>query len=159
MLYSALDTGNFHVIRGSPVDVWAAESYRKSHFKYQVGEKFGFGVEDFVVLVVGNSFYNELSPEYSAALYRMGPLLTKYARKKNAGESFKFLFLCGNSTAGCNDALQVVFCYACQISLPSNLPVTAISFFQMNRCVIIGYVRLGKYGLNYSMSYLLKILV
>ncbi|XP_022993256.1 uncharacterized protein LOC111489326 [Cucurbita maxima] len=106
MLYSALDTGNFHVIHGSPVDVWTAEIYKSSHFKLKLGEKLGFGIEDFVVLVVGNSFYNELSPDYAAALYRMGPLLTKFARRKNRRGSFKFVFLCGNSSNGCNDALQ-----------------------------------------------------
>lgn len=123
MLYSALDTGNFHVIHGSPADVWTAEIYMKTHFKYQLGEKLGFGVEDFIVLVVGNSFYNELSPEYAVALYRLGPLLTEFARTKNSGESFKFVFLCGNSTDGCNDALQVVFCSACHIFSFLYLPI------------------------------------
>ncbi|XP_038891990.1 uncharacterized protein LOC120081305 [Benincasa hispida] len=105
MLYSALDTGNFHVIHGSPVDVWTAEIYKKTHFKYEIGKKLGFDVEDIIVLVVGNSFYNELSPEYAVALNRLGPVLTKLPRK-NPGISFKFVFLCGNSTNGCNDVLQ-----------------------------------------------------
>ncbi|KAE8713879.1 hypothetical protein F3Y22_tig00110204pilonHSYRG00165 [Hibiscus syriacus] len=34
MLYSLVDTGNFHVIPGSPVDVWGAESYCKTHAKH-----------------------------------------------------------------------------------------------------------------------------
>lgn len=112
MLYSALDTGNFRVIHGSPVDVWTAEIYKKTHFRYQLGKKLGFGVEDIIVLVVGNSFYDELSPEYAVALNRMGPVLINLPRK-NPEVSFKFVFLCGNSTNGCNGALQVVFCYAC----------------------------------------------
>ena len=110
MLYSALDTGNFHVIQGSPVDVWSAEIYKKTHFKHELGNKLGFDVEDIVVLVVGSSFYNELSPEYAVALNRMGPVLTKLPRK-NPEVSFKFVFLCGNSTNRCNDALQVVFSF------------------------------------------------
>uniref|UniRef100_A0A0A0KWP4 Glycosyl transferase family 1 domain-containing protein n=1 Tax=Cucumis sativus TaxID=3659 RepID=A0A0A0KWP4_CUCSA len=116
MLYSALDTGNFHVIQGSPVDVWSAEIYKKTHFKHELGNKLGFDVEDIVVLVVGSSFYNELSPEYAVALNRMGPVLTKLPRK-NPEVSFKFVFLCGNSTNRCNDALQET---ASRLGLPSG---------------------------------------
>lgn len=110
MLYSELDTGNFFVIPGSPVDVWAAESYRKTHSKDQLRELSGFGKNDMVVLVVGSSiFYDDLSWEYAVAMHSIGPLLTKYARRSDAAESFKFVFLCGNSTDGYDDALQVVF--------------------------------------------------
>ncbi|XP_016900299.2 uncharacterized protein LOC103489564 [Cucumis melo] len=116
MFYSALDTGNFHVIQGSPVDVWSAEIYKKTHFKYELGKKLGFDVEDIVVLVVGSSFYNELSSEYAVALNRMGPVLTKLPRK-NPEVSFKFVFLCGNSTNGCNDALQET---ASRLGLPRD---------------------------------------
>lgn len=126
MFYSALDTGNFHVIQGSPVDVWSAEIYKKTHFKYELGKKLGFDVEDIVVLVVGSSFYNELSSEYAVALNRMGPVLTKLPRK-NPEVSFKFVFLCGNSTNGCNDALQVVFSF---LYVPIFLWLL-FSFFQM----------------------------
>lgn len=109
MLYSELDTGNFFVIPGSPVDVWAAESYSKTHTKDQLRELSGFGKNDMVVLVVGSSiFYDDLSWEYAVAMNSIGPLLTKYARRNDAAESFKFVFLCGNSTDGYDDALQVV---------------------------------------------------
>ena len=135
MLYSALDTGNFHVIHGSPVDVWTAEIYKSSHFKFKLGEKLGFGIEDFVVLVVGNSFYNELSPEYAAALYRMGPLLTEFARRKNPRGSFKFVFLYGNSSDGCNDALQVVFCYACHIFSFICVPICLVMLLSPSQII------------------------
>lgn len=109
MLYSELDTGNFFVIPGSPVDVWSAESYSKTHTKDQLRELSGFGKNDMVVLVVGSSiFYDDLSWEYAVAMNSIGPLLTKYARRNDAAESFKFVFLCGNSTDGYDDALQVV---------------------------------------------------
>lgn len=109
MLYSELDTGNFFVIPGSPVDVWAAESYSKTHAKDQLRELSGFGKNDMVVLVVGSSvFYDDLSWDYAVAMHSIGPLLTKYARRNDATESFKFVFLCGNSTDGYDDALQEV---------------------------------------------------
>ncbi|XP_006606297.1 uncharacterized protein [Glycine max] len=109
MLYSELDTGNFFVIPGSPVDVWAAESYHKTHAKEQLRELSGFGKNDMLVLVVGSSvFFDDLSWDYAVAMHSVGPLLTRYARRNDATDSFKFVFLCGNSTDGYDDALQGV---------------------------------------------------
>lgn len=109
MLYSVLDTGNFFVVPGSPVDVWAAESYGKTQSKYRLRKNRGFSKDDMLVLVVGSSiFYNDLSWDYAVAMHAIGPLLTKYARRKDEGGSFKFVFLCGNSTDGYDDALQEV---------------------------------------------------
>lgn len=108
MLYSVLDTGNFFVVAGSPLDVWTAETYSNTHAKYQLREENGFHKDDIVVLIVGSSlFYDELSWDYAVAMHDIGPLLIKYARRKDVGGSFKFVFLCGNSSDGYNDALQV----------------------------------------------------
>jgi hypothetical protein len=107
MLYTVLDTGNFFVIPGSPVDVWAAESYSKTHAKHQLRVDHGFSKDDLVVLVVGSSFfYDELSWDYAVAVHTLGPLLAKYARTKDAEGSFKLVFLGGNSTD--DNPLQVV---------------------------------------------------
>ncbi|KAM1229921.1 hypothetical protein ACFX13_040892 [Malus domestica] len=73
MLYSVLDTGNFFVIPGSPVEVWVMKSYRKTYSKNQLMKS------------------NEFSE---------GQLLIKYARRDDAGRLFKFVFLCGNSSDG-----------------------------------------------------------
>ena len=109
MLYSVLDTGNFFVIPGSPIDVWAAESYSRTHSKIQLRMGNGFSKNDMLVLVIGSSFfYNDLSWDYAVATHDLGPLLMKYARGKNSREAFKFLFLCGNATDGYSDALQVL---------------------------------------------------
>ncbi|XP_039042024.1 uncharacterized protein LOC120180798 [Hibiscus syriacus] len=109
MLYSMLDTGNFHVIPGSPVDVWGAESYSKTHAKHQLRKDNGFSMDDMVVLVVGSSFfYDELSWDYAVAMQTIEPLLVRYARRNDAEGSFKFIFLSGNSTYGYNGALQQV---------------------------------------------------
>lgn len=111
MLYSVLDTGNFFVVPGSPLDVWVAESYRKTHSKVQLKLTSGFSKEDMVVLVVGSSFFfNELSWDYAVAMHDIGPLLMKYARARDSSRAFKFLFLCGNSTDGYSDDLQVILC-------------------------------------------------
>nr|XP_043613624.1 uncharacterized protein LOC122585562 [Erigeron canadensis] len=107
MLYSVLDTGNFFVIPGSPIDVWAAERYLKTHSKSQLRIKNGFGEDDILVLVVGSSFfYNELSWDYAVAMHNLGPLLRNFAKEGDVGPSFKFLFACGNSSSAYHDALQ-----------------------------------------------------
>ncbi|KAE8667592.1 hypothetical protein F3Y22_tig00112399pilonHSYRG00088 [Hibiscus syriacus] len=51
MLYS-LDTGNFLVIPGSPVDVWGEENYSMTHSKPQLREDNGFSMDDMVVVVL-----------------------------------------------------------------------------------------------------------
>ncbi|KAF5729446.1 hypothetical protein HS088_TW21G01612 [Tripterygium wilfordii] len=113
MLYSMLDSGNFFVNPGSPVDVWAAESYNRTHDKRQMRKRNGFSDEDLVVLVVGSPFfYNDLSWDYSVVMNTIRPLLIKYARN-DVGGSFKFVFLCGNATD--EHALQED---VCRLGLP-----------------------------------------
>lgn len=109
MLYSTLDTGNFFVVSGSPVDVWSADSYIKSHSKYQIRRQNGFREDDLLVLVVGSSFfYNELPWDFAVAMQAIRPLLRKFTGANHMEEAFKFVFLCGNSTDSYRDALQVL---------------------------------------------------
>ncbi|XP_077225946.1 UDP-Glycosyltransferase superfamily protein isoform X2 [Tasmannia lanceolata] len=109
MLYSVLDNGNFYVISGSPVDVWAAESYIESHSKYQLRKENELREDDLLILVIGSPlFYNELPWEYATAMHAIGPLAMKLMRTKDMEGSFKFVFLCGNSTDGYRDTLQIV---------------------------------------------------
>ncbi|KAL3838248.1 hypothetical protein ACJIZ3_022839 [Penstemon smallii] len=109
MLYSVLDTGNFFVNPGSPVDVWAAESYSKTHSKSQLRKENGFNNDDLLVLIVGSSFfYNELAWDYAVSMHDLEPLLLKYAGSNDVGFASKFIFLCGNSSNDYNDALQDV---------------------------------------------------
>ncbi|CAM8961935.1 unnamed protein product [Rhodiola kirilowii] len=109
MLYSVLDTGNFYVIPGSTIDVWAAESYNRIHTKGHLREDHGFREDDMLVVVLGSSFfYNELSLDYAVAMHVVGPLLMKYTKSNDVGGSYKFLFLCGNSSETYDKALQEV---------------------------------------------------
>lgn len=109
MLHSILDVGNFVVIPESVVDVWAAESYSEVHTKQELREINGFGEDDLVIMVLGSSFfYDEFSWDNAVAMHMLGPLLTRYGRRKDTGGSFKFVFLYGNSTEGQNNAVQEV---------------------------------------------------
>ncbi|KAL9251439.1 hypothetical protein AKJ16_DCAP14950 [Drosera capensis] len=108
MLYSVVDKGNFFVIPGSPVDVWAAESYARTHSKYNMRKSRAYGSDDLLVLVAGSSlFFNEILWDY-AVVRTIGPLLVKYANKKDGGGSVKFIFFCRNSTDDCGNDLQEV---------------------------------------------------
>lgn len=114
MLYSVLDNGNFFVIPGSPIDVWAAKRYLKTHSKNDLRKRNDYDADDILVVVLGSSiFYNELSWDYAVAMHTIGPLLTKYAKGKDADGSFKFIFLCGNTSYGSNDALEVNYDLFC----------------------------------------------
>lgn len=96
------------MIPGSPIDMWAAESYSRSHSRSQIRKDNQFIDDDMLVMVVGSTFfYNELSWDYAVAMHNIGPLLINYARGDGVGVSFKFVFLCGNSSGGYDDALQV----------------------------------------------------
>ncbi|GFQ00337.1 hypothetical protein PHJA_002177700 [Phtheirospermum japonicum] len=107
MLYSMLDTGNFFVIPGSPVDFWAAESYSKTHAKSQLRKENGFDDDDLLVVILGSSFfYYELAWDYAVAMHDLEHLLLNYAGSNDVGFTSKFIFLCGNSSKDYNDALQ-----------------------------------------------------
>lgn len=108
MLHSVLDDGNFVVIPESVVDVWAAESYSETHTQQKLREVNGFSEDDLIIMVLGSSFfYDEFSWDNAVAMHMLGPLLTRYGRRKDTGGSFKFVFLYGNSTEGQSDAVQV----------------------------------------------------
>ena len=64
--------------------------------------------DDMLVVVVGSSFfYSELSWDHAVAMNEIGPVLIKYARRKDTGPVFRFVLLCGNSTDGYNGHLKV----------------------------------------------------
>lgn len=108
MLYTALDAGNFFVLSGSPVDVWAAESYALSHSKIQLRRDDGFDEDDLVIVVIGNSIvYGNDPSDYVAAMHLIGPSLSQFAYLKPLGKSFKVLLLLGKSTDGYGSAFQV----------------------------------------------------
>ncbi|KAG9159518.1 hypothetical protein Leryth_026899 [Lithospermum erythrorhizon] len=108
MLYSLVDSGNFFVIPGSPRDTWSAESYSIAHSRTQLRVEYGFDKEDMLILVVGSSFFpDELSWNYAVTMNDIESLLVKYAGGNNI-ETFKFIFLCGNSSEEYHETLKDV---------------------------------------------------
>ncbi|GJM91379.1 hypothetical protein PR202_ga07742 [Eleusine coracana subsp. coracana] len=51
LLYSPLDSGNFLVISGSPVDIWAVKRYGSSHSQETMRKQHGIEENDVVILV------------------------------------------------------------------------------------------------------------
>lgn len=97
------------MVPGSPVDVWAAESYLMSHSKTQSRRENGFHEHDLVVTVIGSSFnFHELPWDYAAAMHFIGPQLVEFAKTKYLGKSFKVVVLSGNSTDGHSSVFQVL---------------------------------------------------
>lgn len=108
MLYTSLDTGNFYVIPGSPVDFWAANRYVESHSRQQLRLDNGYNDDDLIILVVGSYFfYDELPCDY-AAMMALAPQMLKFARAKKLGAILKFAILCGSSTDDYNSAIRVL---------------------------------------------------
>ncbi|XP_078446174.1 uncharacterized protein LOC144715150 [Wolffia australiana] len=100
ILHSSLDTGNFFVVPGSPVDVWAAEIYAMSHSKDQLRRDYGIDEDDAVITVVGSYFMYDDAPWDSAAVLQLvGSQLMELSRTLDLVESFQVIFLSGNSTA------------------------------------------------------------
>jgi len=56
MIYTMLDTGNFFVIPGSPVEVWTAEEYKLTHSQDSLRAKYAVRPDEFVVAVAGSPF-------------------------------------------------------------------------------------------------------
>jgi len=105
LLYSPLDTGNFLVISGSPVDIWAAKGYRSSHSQETLRKRHGVKEEDLVVLVVGSYlFFDELPWDYAAVLRASAPHIMDMARAKKLG--VQFILFCGNGTDAYNSAFR-----------------------------------------------------
>lgn len=108
MLYSTLDSGNFFMIPGSTIDAWVAESFSKFHTKNNLRKSHGYSEDDVLIFVFGSFFfYNGLSWDYAVDMHVIGPLLKTYGRREDAGGSFKFLFLCGNTSETYPSGLQV----------------------------------------------------
>ncbi|CAN8257166.1 unnamed protein product [Cochlearia groenlandica] len=129
MLHNVLDDGNFVVIPEPVVDIWAAESYSETHTKQKLRENDGFGKDDLIILVLGSSlFYDEFSWDNAVAMHILAPLLTRYGRRKDTSDSFKFVFLYGNSTKGQSDAVQ-------EVALKLGLSEGTVRHFGLNEDV------------------------
>uniref|UniRef100_J3N4M0 Glycosyl transferase family 1 domain-containing protein n=1 Tax=Oryza brachyantha TaxID=4533 RepID=J3N4M0_ORYBR len=123
LLHSALDTGNFLVISGSPVDIWATKRYGSSHTRESIRNHYGSKYDDVVVLVVGSYlFFDELPWDFASVLHASAPHIMDMAKTKNLG--VQFIFLCGNDTDAYNSAFQ-------ELASHMGFPVGSVKHFSM----------------------------
>lgn len=107
MMYASFDTGNFYVIPGSPVDVWAAKRYIGSHSRHTLRENYGFREDDLIITVIGSySFYADMPWSYAASI--LTPQFMKITRIKDLGGKLKFAFLSGNTTDSYGSDFEVL---------------------------------------------------
>lgn len=143
MMYSKLDTGNFFVIPGSPIDVWSAERFSAVHGKEEIRIKLGFHKEDFVVVVVGSPFlYNTLWWEHTIAMQAIQPLALKFINQYQ--RTFRLVFLSNNLKGRYGLALQAI---ASHLNFPDgavqhyNLDGDVNSIIMLSDLVLYGSLR------------------
>uniref|UniRef100_A0A0D9XM41 Glycosyl transferase family 1 domain-containing protein n=1 Tax=Leersia perrieri TaxID=77586 RepID=A0A0D9XM41_9ORYZ len=122
LLHSTLDTGNFLVISGSPVDIWATKRYALSHTQESIRKQDG-NKEDVVVLVIGSYlFFDELPWDFATIMRSSAPHIMDMAKTKNLG--VHFIFFCGNDTDAYNSAFQ-------ELASHMGFPVGSVKHFSM----------------------------
>lgn len=110
MIYTALDTGNFFVIPGSPQEVWMAEEYMLSHSRESLRAQHGFRSDDFVIAVVGSPFlYQGMWREHALVMRAFTRSRKEYDHAShNPRRRFQLLiFGHGNQSSSYGDILQV----------------------------------------------------
>lgn len=140
LLYSPLDTGNFLVIPGSPVDIWAAKRYGSSHSQGTIRNQHGIKEEDVVILVVGSYlFFDELPWDYVTVLRASAPHVMDMARTKKLG--VQFIFFCGNGTDAYNSAFQ-------ELASHMGFPDDSVKHFPMTHDIgnLLMFVDIVLYG-------------
>ncbi|KAL6641423.1 hypothetical protein ACP70R_019604 [Stipagrostis hirtigluma subsp. patula] len=116
LLYSPLDSGNFLVISGSPVDIWATKRYGSSHSQEAIRKQHGIEEDDVIVLVVGSYlFFDELPWDYATIMRASAPQIMDIAKSRNL--RVQFIFFCGNDTDTYNSAFQEL---ASQMGFPDG---------------------------------------
>ncbi|URE34295.1 Glycosyl transferases group 1 [Musa troglodytarum] len=125
MLYTLLDNGNFFVISGSPVDIWATSAYIASHSRNQLRGNYGFAENDLLILVVGSYFFYGDPPwDYRV----MHALVPQVKRIKELIGTIKFVFLCGNSTDAYSSTFQ-------DVALRMGFPDGSVRHYDMDHDV------------------------
>eukprot|EP00249_Psilotum_nudum_P016744 c25970_g1_i2 orf=628-1998(+) len=108
MMYSSLDTGNFLVIPGFPVDVWEAKCYMATHTREEARTHLRLNVQDAAIIVVGSSFnYKGVWKEHALIMKALIPVAREFEVNMEKSGSLKVFFAYGNSSSDYKVALQV----------------------------------------------------
>ena len=123
MIYTALDTGNFFVIPGSPTEVWTAEKYKLSHSQEGLRAQYRLRPDDSVVAIVGSPFlYHGLWREHALVMRALARAVSRVlddASPKGGKRFHLFIIGHGNQSSSYGSALQVTdgVCLFCNLHL------------------------------------------
>lgn len=111
MIYSALDSGNYFVIPGSPAEVWEVDNFMASHTD-SPRVNMGYGPDDFVIALVRSQFlYKGLWLEHALILQALLPLVADFPGDNNFNSHLKIIITSGNSPNNYSMAVEVSFAY------------------------------------------------
>lgn len=117
MIYSSLDSGNFFVIPGSPIETWEAEHFMATQKTEDSRIQLGFDSKDFVIVVVGSPFvYKGMWLEHTLVMQAILPLMTEFKEKSGKATHLKLVIMSSNSSTY-DMALQAI---ALRLGFPSN---------------------------------------
>ncbi|WVZ57530.1 hypothetical protein U9M48_007906 [Paspalum notatum var. saurae] len=139
-LYSPLDSGNFLVISGSPVDIWPTKRFGSSHSDETIRKQHGIGENDVVILVVGSYlFFDDLPWDYVTVMRASAPHILDIAKTRNL--KVQFIFFCGNGSDAYNSAFQ-------ELASHMGLPDGSIKQFSMTHDIrkLLMFVDVVLYG-------------
>ncbi|PAN48637.1 hypothetical protein PAHAL_9G396600 [Panicum hallii] len=139
-LYSPLDSGNFLVISGSPVDIWAAKRFGSSHSEETIRKQHGIKEDDVVILVVGSYlFFDDVPWDYATVMRASAPHILDIAKTKNL--RVQFGFFCGNGSDAYNSTFQ-------ELASHMGLPDGSIKQFSMTHDIrnLLMFVDVVLYG-------------
>jgi glycosyltransferase involved in cell wall biosynthesis len=139
-LYSPLDSGNFLVISGSPVDIWAAKRFGSSHSEETIRKQHGIKEDDVVILVVGSYlFFDDVPWDYATVMRASAPHILDIAKTKNL--RVQFVFFCGNGSDAYNSTFQ-------ELASHMGLPDGSIKQFSMTHDIrnLLMFVDVVLYG-------------
>ena len=113
MIYTTLDTGNFFVIPGSPLDVWEAKEYMLTHSRASLRANHNLGANELAIAVVGSPFlYDGLWREHALVMQALARVLPSLgggdAAAKTSRRIHLFVMGHGNQFSNYGAALQVL---------------------------------------------------
>jgi hypothetical protein len=114
MIYTTLDTGNFFVIPGSPLEVWESEQYMMRHSWKSLRTQAGFEPDCFVIVMVGSPvLYHGMWREHAIVIRAVARALSilEASLNKESSPVHLLVYSSGNTSSAYGEALQVMAQY------------------------------------------------
>lgn len=110
MMYSMVDTGNYFVIPGSPIEAWEADNFMALD-KSNIRSGMDYGPNDFIIVIVGNQLlYKGLWLEHALVLQALLALVKDFPEDghSNSSSLLKLIILSGDSSSNYSKAVETI---------------------------------------------------